>query len=40
MIPKEYEKYEKEVTVSAVNFNPIWGDKKANLEKIKKMVTQ
>lgn len=40
MIPKEYEKYEKVVTVSAVNFNPVWGDKAANLEKIKRMVTQ
>ncbi len=40
MIPKEYAKYEKSVTVAAVNFNPIWGDKAANLEKIKKMTTQ
>lgn len=38
MIPKEYEKYERVVTVSAVNFNPIWGDKAANLEKMKKTV--
>ena len=26
MIPKEYDKYEKMVTISAVNFNPTWGD--------------
>ena len=38
MIPKEYEKNEKTVTVSVVNFNPVWGDKAANLQKIKTMV--
>jgi predicted amidohydrolase len=39
MIREEYERYEKTVTVSAINFNPIWGEKRANLEKIKTMVT-
>lgn len=38
MIPKEYEKNETTVTVSVVNFNPVWGDKAANLQKIKTMV--
>jgi predicted amidohydrolase len=38
MIQKEYEKNEKTVTVSVVNFNPVWGDKAANLQKIKTMV--
>jgi predicted amidohydrolase len=40
VIPKEYEKYEKVVTISAVNFNPVWGDKEANLKKIKKATAQ
>lgn len=40
MIPKEYEKYEKVVTVSAVNFTPVWGNKAANLDKIKTVVAQ
>jgi predicted amidohydrolase len=38
MIQKEYERNEKTVTVSVVNFNPVWGDKAANLQKIKTMV--
>jgi len=40
MIPTEYEKYEKTVMVSVANFNPVWGDKAATLEKIKKAVTE
>ncbi len=40
MIPKEYEKYEKMVTVACVNWGSVWGDKVANLEKIKATVTQ
>jgi len=39
MIPKEYEKYEKTVTVSVVNFATVWGNKAANLAKIKSMIT-
>ena len=39
MIPKEYDKYEKMVTISAVNFNPTWGDPAANLKKIKTTVS-
>ena len=40
MIPEEYQKYEKSVTVSVVNFNPAWGDKAANLEKIRRIVAE
>lgn len=39
MIPKEYEKYERVVTISVVNFNAVWGNKPANLAKIKATVT-
>lgn len=39
MIPEEYQKYEKGVTVSVVNFNPVWGNKGDNLKKIKNMAT-
>ena len=35
MIPKEYEKYEKFVTLGAVNWHGEWGNKAANLEKMK-----
>jgi len=35
MIPKEYEGYEKVVTVACINWQGVWGDKAANLEKIK-----
>jgi len=38
MTPKEQEVNEDTVTVSVVNFNPVWGDKAATLQKIKKMV--
>lgn len=38
MEPKAHEENERTVKVSVVNFNPIWGDKAANLQKIKTMV--
>lgn len=38
MISKRYEKYERIVTVSAINWGGVWGDKGANLEKIKAKV--
>lgn len=38
MIPKEYQKYQSIVTVSCVNFNAVWGDKPANLKKIKASI--
>ncbi len=38
MIPKEYQEYEESVTVAAVNFNPVWGNKAATLEKIKNNI--
>ena len=34
MIPERYASYEKVVTVGAVNFTPVRGDKPANLAKI------
>ena len=40
MIPKEYEKYEKTVTVACINWSGTWGDKAANLKKIKSKVTE
>jgi len=40
MIPKEYEKYEKVVTVAAVNFGVEWGNKAANLEKMKLKIRE
>ena len=41
MIPKiDYEKYEKLVTVAGVNFRGVWGDKAANLERIKNQVQE
>ncbi|MFC1994235.1 carbon-nitrogen hydrolase family protein [Chloroflexota bacterium] len=40
MIPKEYQKYEQVVTVACVNFNPVWGDKEATLEKIKANIVE
>ena len=40
MIPKEYEKYENTVTVAAVNWKGEWGNKEANLKKIKAKRTQ
>ncbi|MFH1002692.1 MAG: carbon-nitrogen hydrolase family protein [Chloroflexota bacterium] len=35
MIPEEYRQYQPVVTVSCVNYNAVWGDKAANLAKIK-----
>ncbi len=40
MIPKEYERYEKTVTVACINWSGVWGDKAANLDKIKVKVTE
>jgi predicted amidohydrolase len=39
MIPERYKKYEQVVSIACVNFATKWGDKKANLEKIKKFIT-
>lgn len=38
MMPERYRKYEKVVTVSCVNFHTAWGDKAANLAKIKASI--
>lgn len=38
MIPSRYAGYEKTVTVGCVNFAGIWGDRDANLEKIKSHI--
>ena len=40
MIPEEYQKYEKVVTLAGVNWKGEWGNKKANLEKMKATVKQ
>ncbi|MBI4286436.1 MAG: carbon-nitrogen hydrolase family protein [Chloroflexi bacterium] len=40
MIPEAYRRYEQTVTVSVVNFHSVWGDKAANLAKIKAMATE
>jgi len=40
MIPKEYEKYEKVVTLGAVNWKGEWGNKAANLEKMKAKIRE
>ena len=40
MIPEEYREYEKTVTVACINWHSIWGDKAANLEKVKEKVTE
>ncbi len=40
MIPKEYEKYERTVTVACINWSGVWGDKAANLDKIKARVME
>ena len=39
MTSKEDESKENTVIISVVNFNPVWGNKAANLQKIKAMVT-
>ena len=40
MIPAPYDKYASHVTVGCVNFQSIWGDKAANLEKIKHFIIE
>lgn len=40
VIPKEYEKYEKMVTIACINWSGKWGDKTANLQKMKAKVTE
>jgi len=40
MTSSRYEKYEQTVTVGCVNYATIWGDKNANLEKIKRLIAQ
>ena len=40
MIPARYQDYEETVTVGCVNYDSVWGDKAANLEKIKGMITE
>jgi len=39
-IPPQYEKYEQEVTISVVNFKPVWGDKEANLNKMEGFIVE
>lgn len=38
MIPEPYQKYEKVVTIACINFETVWGNKEANLEKIKRYI--
>ena len=40
MLPEEYQKYEKVVTLAGVNWKGEWGNKEANLEKMKATVRQ
>jgi len=40
MIPARYQGYEKSVTVGCVNYDSVWGDKAANLEKIKVLIAE
>jgi len=40
MIPERYKGYESSVTVGCVNYDSVWGDKAANLEKIKRMIAE
>lgn len=40
MIPERYRKYEKVVTVACVNFSTVWGNKAANLAKIKTSIEE
>lgn len=40
MIPKEYQQYERMVTVGAVNWKGEWSNKAANLEKMKRKVQE
>lgn len=38
MIPEQYQKYEKVVSIACVSFTTAWGNKQANLDKMKKYV--
>jgi predicted amidohydrolase len=38
MIPEEYQKYEKVVSVACISFATVWGNKQANLDKMKKFI--
>jgi predicted amidohydrolase len=38
MIPEPYQKYEKVVSIACINFETVWGNKEANLEKIKRYI--
>ena len=40
MVSKRYDKYEKVVSIACVTFSTAWGDKGANLQKIKKFTEQ
>ncbi|MFW6145501.1 MAG: carbon-nitrogen hydrolase family protein [bacterium] len=40
MIPDQYQNFEQIVSIACVNFNTVWGDKQANLKKIKSFVVQ
>ncbi|MFC1994397.1 carbon-nitrogen hydrolase family protein, partial [Chloroflexota bacterium] len=40
MIPEEYQKYEKVVTVACVNFSPVAGNTEATLEKMKANIKE
>ncbi|MDO8635129.1 MAG: nitrilase-related carbon-nitrogen hydrolase, partial [Dehalococcoidia bacterium] len=40
MIPERYRKYKKTVTVTCVNFHTTWGDKAANLAKMKANIEE
>lgn len=40
MIPEQYRPYEKIVTVACVNFSVLWGDKAANLKKMKSQIEE
>lgn len=39
-IPLQYEKYEQVVTIAAVNFRPVWGNKEANLQKMERFIAE
>jgi len=40
MIPAEYQSFSRTVTVGCVNFNPVWGDKKATLAKMEANIAE
>ena len=39
-IPKEYAGYKQTVSVACINFSTEWGNKEANLAKMKKIIIQ